>query len=152
MKTALTVLAAGSAFFVTVLAATKASVSDHWFWYLRASYFLGFGFVVVAIWLSLSSKQKEKWWQFFRSIFRASLVAVLLALGSLPLVKLFVNPWLVSNRSYGSVLGAGWCCWGSTAFGTSSPGNIVKNVRRADLAHQRRSLLCNQSPRSNAIH
>ena len=84
--------------FVAVLAATKASVSDHWFWYLRASYFLGFGFVVVAIWLSLSSKQKEKWWQFFRSIFRASLVAVLLALGSLPLVKLFVNPWLVSNR------------------------------------------------------
>ena len=49
-------LCAGSAFLIAVLAGTKASVPGHWFWYLRASCFLGFGFVLVAIWLSLSPR------------------------------------------------------------------------------------------------
>jgi len=107
MMAALKAVVFGSAFSVAVLAATKSSVSGHWFWYLRACYFLGFGLTVVLVWFSLSTDRKEKSWSLFGSVQRVSFAAVFLALFSLPFISWFVDPSLVSNRSYGSVLGSG---------------------------------------------
>jgi len=107
MKAPLAIIIACCTFVVAVLAATKASVHGHWYTYLWALYLVGFCLALVTAWFSLSRQGKSQYWPLFKAVHLANLVAVLLALGSLPLIEFFVDSSLVSNRSYGSVLWSG---------------------------------------------
>lgn len=107
MKVSLAIVVACITFVVAVLAATKASVSGHWYAYLRVLYLAGFSLALLTAWRALSKRKKSQYWSLFKTIHNANLVAVLLAFSSLPFIDHFVDSSLVSNRSYGSVFWSG---------------------------------------------
>jgi cytochrome bd-type quinol oxidase subunit 2 len=107
MKVSLAIVVVCITFVVAVLAATKASVSGHWYAYLRLLYLVGFSLALATTWLAISQQKKSQYWALFKTIHIANLVAILLAFGSLPFIEHFVDSSLVSGRSYGSVFWSG---------------------------------------------
>ena len=104
---AIPIIVASVTFIVVIIAATKASVSGHMFLRVFYYYFISIGIACFSFWLFMSNSHKYKYLPTFHLIFKSILVAILVALISLPVIDAFIDPSLVSNRSYGVVI------WGS---------------------------------------
>ena len=104
MIKAISIIVASVTFFVVIIAATKASVSGHIFLRIFYYYFISIGVVCFSSWLFMSNSHKYKYLPTFHLIFKSILIAILFALITLPVIDAFIEPSLVSNRSYGIVI------------------------------------------------
>lgn len=102
----LLLLASALCFCVALLAATKASVAGHLFWYVRFIYFMALGITPILLWVLWKPGRNQATIDFSNKLYLFSFIGVFLSLPALQVVSDFIDPRLVSNRSYGTAIGS----------------------------------------------
>ena len=106
LRCAILLLVSTIGFCVALLAATKASVEGHLFWYVRLTYFMTLGIAPSFVWLFWKSGRNPTTLHLSKLLYLSSFTGILLTLPALQAVNQLIDPSLVSNRSYGVAIGS----------------------------------------------